>query len=512
MTPGSLIATATVLAAACGAGERPASQRDSTVTVLYDGSNEWLFGPSHDDSPKFLVFQPLVTYRTGSCGDIVGGLAEHWEHSPDWRTWTVRLRPGVRWHDGAPVTAEDVAHSIRLWKHPDVSWYGAAAVRTVEVVDDRTLRFELARPGRWPLDGWDVFYPRHLLEKLEPREFMTWSFWTQPVGNGPFRYVRHVPETMVELAANDEYYGGRPRIGRVIVQFAQGGGSGAVELLAGNVDLVVGLSPSEAIRIARDPRFVLYHTRQAASTWILWNYTRPQFSEVRVRQALSHALDRAALAAALDLPAGTPMTDAPYHPCQLERLRFTPPRSHDPARARVLLAEAGWTDRNGDGVVDRGGVPLRFELVVVERDNRAAVLVQEHLRRIGVAMDVRVLDQSVVHQRFRAGDFEAIIAPTVGANQLVASSRSPLGVLDHDLAALIAQATAEPDPERQVALYEAFGPRYRDLVPATFLYLRHGTLVAHRRIKGLGEPGSVILEQGWRWPFGPIETAWIEER
>ena len=87
-----------------------------TVRVLYTGGDERIFSPAWDDTTKFLIFQPLVTYEANTCSDIVGGLAARWDPSPDWKTWTIELRSDVRWHDGVPVTSADVAFTVALLK------------------------------------------------------------------------------------------------------------------------------------------------------------------------------------------------------------------------------------------------------------------------------------------------------------------------------------------------------------------------------------------------------------
>jgi ABC-type transport system substrate-binding protein len=114
-----------------------------TVRVLYAGGDEDIFSPTWDDSPKFLIFQPMVTYEANNCSDIIGGLAARWAHSSDWKTWTIELRPDVRWHDGAPVTSADVAFTVELSKHPDVLFYGGAEVDSIEIIDSLHFRAHL---------------------------------------------------------------------------------------------------------------------------------------------------------------------------------------------------------------------------------------------------------------------------------------------------------------------------------------------------------------------------------
>ena len=147
-----LLPLAAVLASGCGAGDETPEDRTSTITVLFD-SDDYVLGPARDDSPKFLVFLPLVRGYASRAQPL---LAEHWEHSPDFKTWTFHLRHDVRWHDGVPVTARDVAFCLELFAHPEVLWRGAEHVQAVSVPDDHTLIITWKEPmgPDEVLDGW----------------------------------------------------------------------------------------------------------------------------------------------------------------------------------------------------------------------------------------------------------------------------------------------------------------------------------------------------------------------
>ena len=482
-----------------------------TVRVLYAEANERIFSPAWDDTPKFLIFQPLVTYEVSSCSDIVGGLAARWDPGPDWKTWTIELRSDVRWHDGVPVTSADVAFTVALWKHPDVLFYGAGPVDSIEIIDSLRFRIHLDKPSDWPLNGWTVVYPSHLLQDLDPAEFYEWEFWSRPVGNGPFRYVRHVPETMVELEANPDYYLGRPSIDRVRIQFKVGGQgqTGVMELLAGNVDMVSGLSPIQAGMLDKQPRLNSYYVYQAGSVWLIWNFTDVRFSDLRVRQALAHATDRAELQRVLGFPNGVPVTDGVFFMCDPQNIQVPEPYAYDPERAQILFAEAGWRDSDGDGVLDRDGEPFAFTLLLHRDAVMAAVFVQDQLRRIGIDMKLQTLDWSVVAARFEAGDFESIIVPSVTPERTVVEMDSPLGLLDHELGQALAAASTEPDLNRKLQLWEIAGELYRDLAPALFLHSRMTVLMADERLMGIGEPGTIVLRMSWRYAFGGLEHLWV---
>ncbi|MFQ5691131.1 MAG: ABC transporter substrate-binding protein, partial [Gemmatimonadota bacterium] len=161
-------------------------------------------------------------------------------------------------------------------------------------------------------DTWNVYWPKHLLEGLDPEEFFSWEFWTHPVGDGPYRYVRHVPKTMVELEANPDYFRGKPKIDRLVFKF--GGGSGLTELLSGNVE-VMDLKRSEIPKLAADPRFAVYYQLEPSVPWltaIFWNQRHPPFFSSEIRRALTLAIDRRELLRMLHMPEELPIVDVPF--------------------------------------------------------------------------------------------------------------------------------------------------------------------------------------------------------
>ncbi|MEJ2238852.1 MAG: ABC transporter substrate-binding protein, partial [Gemmatimonadales bacterium] len=176
-----------MLSTACGRDGHDSVEATSTYTLLYSSSQfDWAPRIARDGAAKFLLFLELAT--PNARGELEGRLAERWEPLPDHRSWMIHLRQGVRWHDGVPVTAHDVKFTVDLWNHPDVL-YVENPIESVEVLDDTTFIMTY-KPGNawhtyWYPGYWTVFYPRHLLEHLDPAEFDEWEFWERPVGNGP---------------------------------------------------------------------------------------------------------------------------------------------------------------------------------------------------------------------------------------------------------------------------------------------------------------------------------------
>lgn len=484
---------------------------EDTLMVLYPHSSAapTLLGPAMDDSPKLLTFLPMLDWKwrcwgreawTKSHGWPPPGLAKSWEHSPDGRVWTVWLREDLRWHDGIPVTAEDIGFTIDLWKHPDVRHYAAEPVDSAVVLDPHTVRFFLKRPSDWPIGGWYVFYPKHLLEELPPKDFFEWEFWDLPVGDGPFRPVRHVPHTLIEFEADPDYPGGRPAVDRLFLKLADT--DPVTELLSGNVD-VAEMSPLEATKLAGDPRFRVHYHLGYGNAEVFWNLRLPQFEDVRVRRALAHAVDRPALFEVLDLPPDLPITDGVYSSCDFIRGELPEPLAYDTGLAMQLLEEAGWRDVDNDGVRERQGREFRFTLTVEgDRHRDVAVFLQDQLRRIGVRVEIQTLQFSVVRDRFRDGEFDAIIRRGAGVRDL--AEGAPTGYDDPRVNELVRASRQAVDMEESIRIYRELGEITRRDMPFLNLHPRIRAFVARRRVRGLDRLYSTGNMIG-------IEHLWIEE-
>ncbi len=507
----SMGALATVASfAACGPAEdavdRQAADQGNpepvTVTVLVPDGDERVMSPVSDSPHKFLMFQPLVARAAD--GTLEARLARTWEPSADYTSWTIHLDTNARWHDGVPVTSEDIHFTVELMSLPSVG-YGQYYGVDIEVLDDSTFVWHADK--NTPLDDYHSFFPRHLLAELDPEEFYEWEFWTHPVGSGPYRYVRHLEKTLTELEAVPDYFRGRPAIDRVILRY--GSGAGAVpELLAGKVD-VIPLNPMDVPKVEDDPRFQITYKSAFWSGWsgygIMWNHRHPVFGDPGFRRAATLAIDRRALHSLLHLPDELPVFDVVFTERQMGDV--PPPLPYDPAAARRLLDEAGWVDTDGNGVRDRDGEELAFTAITdAGRGDRVAVIVQAHLRAVGIRMEIQTLPGPMVvwQTRVKPGDFEAAI---FWWNPGVYGSFGPesfLGYRNEHVHALLEVLKTTQNPAAVDSLYREMWPHFQADIPVTFLVPRVTMFVSDRRLRGLSSPHRGD-------PVWYMEDLWWEE-
>src|SRR5262245_31703074 len=336
----ALLATVVVAAAAPPSGR---AVRAFHVTI----SPSW-FDPSAAP-PQITPFGVLYAIHDALVRPYPGhkmgsSLAESWRESPDGKTYEFKLRPGLKFHNGDPVTTEDVKFSFERYK-------GAGAttlkehVREVEVVSPQLVRFHLKEP--WP--DFMTFYGTTASAAgiVVPKKYVTQvgdeGFRKQPIGAGPYRFAGHKPGIEVVLEAFPGYWRKVPNVKTVIMRSVPESTTRAVMLKSGELDYGIALDGPDAEGIKNDPRMRLVSSKHASIFWVefpeQWNAKSP-WHDRRLRLAVNHALDRPRINEAACLgfcpPAGVIVPRVMDFALQVE------PPAYDVAKAKALLAEAGY--------------------------------------------------------------------------------------------------------------------------------------------------------------------------
>ncbi|HEX8229610.1 MAG TPA: ABC transporter substrate-binding protein [Chloroflexia bacterium] len=382
--------------------ERP---RGGTLTIRLGGDpaslNPWL--ARRDPSTRAiagLLFNGLTRLDNGL--QPQPDLAERWEVSEDGLSLTFHLRTDVTWHDGTPFTAEDVVWSYRTLgafpaDTPTLAHIrgSVASVEAVEPVTS-TVRFNLRRRDAPLLAELTMpVLPSHILSSVPLEEFRDAKYNEAPVGTGPFAFESRVAEKSVLLKANDNFYRGRPFVDRATF-FVASDARAAEAVRDGELLLAGQLPPATAEQLVTQ----VEGTRGGAYNeygfdCVVFNLREPRpFSDTRLRQAFALALDKPGMAFAVTGGGGDPVWSTVnkaswgYNP-------DVPKPGGDPEAARRLIAEAGWVDTNGDGIVEKEGKPLQIALYV-RADNSvrraAAEAMVGPLRNVGIGATVELLD------------------------------------------------------------------------------------------------------------------------
>ena len=282
------------------------------------------------------LFEGLT--RIDSEGRVQPALAERWSVSEDGLTWTFTLRAGVTFHDGSSFDAEDVVFSLTRAKAPDSANAQKGlfeAIETVTAVDPLTVAVTLSRPeGAF---AWNMGWGDAVM--VAPESAATNA--TAPVGTGPFRFAARVEGQSVTLERNAEYWGEAPALASVEFRFITDTAAQVAALKAGDIDAFPNIGASESLAdFANDPAFKVVVGTTEGETVLVPNQRRAPWNDVRVRQALQHAIDRKALVMAVSEGYGTPIGShfAPHNPAYVDLSGRYP---YDPDTARQLLAAAG---------------------------------------------------------------------------------------------------------------------------------------------------------------------------
>jgi peptide/nickel transport system substrate-binding protein len=453
-----------------------------------------------------VLFTPLIAYD--SLLRPVPRLARSWEVNRDTTLLTFHLRDDVWWQDGVRTSAYDVKFSVDRARDPRTgyiyaglwSFYGQA-----EAVDSFTFRIRL-RPHAEFMDVWRTFapVPEHVLRGVPPERLAGSAFGTrQPVGNGPFRFVSRAPGQEWVFEANPRWpkeLGGRPYVDRLVYRVIPEPETALTELLTGGIDLFPGMPPQFAARVKASDRARLVDFPDLSYEQVTWNERRPPFGDARVRRALTLAIDRARLVEAVRAGYGTIANSTVSPELWMHDSIAGAELRYDPAEARRLLAQAGFRDRDGDGVVEGDdGRPFRFTLKVPHANQErrdAALVIQSDLRRVGVDAQVREVEFNTLLAQAsdaRKRDFDAMILGWKPEFHLDDSDLYSCRKRDRPLA-FAGYCDAEADrlmdsvqivADRRAAL--PLWSRYQRLIardqPATLLYFANRLVGVGRRVQ-----------------------------
>lgn len=461
-----------------------------------------------------LVYNGLVKYN----GDLqlVGDLAESWEISPDGLTITFNLRRGVRWHDGAPFTAQDVLFTYQVMvdpKTPTAYSGDYKQVQKAEVLDDYTFRVTYPQPFAPALGSWGLaILPKHL---LAGQDITRSPLARHPIGTGPYIFKSWQTQDRIMLTYNPDYFEGRPYLNGYISMVKPDQATIFLELKAGNIDRM-GLTPLQYMRQTEYPKFQKMFNKfrytAFAYTYLGYNLEDPKFKDVRVRQALTTAINKPEIIDGVLLGLGTPAT-GPYKPGTWFYNPDVPAFPFDPGKAKALLAAAGWR-LNAQGIQEKEGQPFEFTILTNQGNEvrvRSAEIIQRRLREVGVLVNIRTVEWAAFLKEFiEKGRFEAVLLGwTTGQDPDVYdiwhSSKTRPGELNFirynnpEVDDLLERGRHTFDQAKRKAYYFRFQEILAHDQPYTFLYVPDSLPAVSSRIHGIKPAPAGISYNFIKW-------------
>lgn len=380
-----------------------------------------------------LIYEELATLDVDTL-DHVPQLAQHWEISSDSKTFTFHLDPRAKWQDGMPVTADDVAFSFDVLFHPKLkyrakwmSYYGN--VERAEVLDTHTVRFTVKTDhfhNFINIAGLRIV-PKAHFKGDDPNET---GLAQNPIGSGPYTFLEWKKGSSIALRRNSDYWAatlpqnvGRYNQDLLIFKVIPTDKVALESFKKGDLD-VMGLSPEQWVKETPAPEFGdgldsnarlikldVQNQSPRSYSYVGWNLESPLFSDRRVRRAMSHLIDRNEIIDKFfyglrDKAVGPFEVNSRYSSPQVAPIEFSVPK------AIALFREAGWTDSDGDQVLDREGRPFRFTIMLADASEvglKVLTLTKETMRKAGVVMDIKPVDWTSLLQLIDELKFDAVM-------------------------------------------------------------------------------------------------------
>jgi peptide/nickel transport system substrate-binding protein len=521
-----LLATAL---AACRQNDRPAQKSDHGGTlIISSGTDATLIFPPltinvTSAQVEAQIFEHLAEpgERLNMIGDAEweGRLARSWSWSPDSLSIAFHIDSLAHWQDGAPVRAADVAFTYAIYTDSVVASLVAPLlvdIDSVTVRDSLTAVFWFSHrsPEQFATAAFQMrILPEHLLAKIARKDLESSAFARDPIGSGPFRFVRWVSRQVIELEANPEYHLGRPRLDRVIWSIAPDYNAAFMRLLSGDADILEYMRPGDFepmaehldLKAVRYPSllygFLLFNERDPANR----KRPHPIFSDRATRRALTMAIDRQQLVRGvydtLAVAAIGPFTEAlSTYDSTIKQIPY------DPDSASALLDAAGWRDADGDGWRERNGRQLRFTMIVPSSSTprmRAAVIMQEMFKKVGARAEIEQMDFPTHGSRQEERRFDASmntmtsdgVPSTIRQLWGTAAARegSNYGSYENPrFDALVDSAAKQMDPVKAGAYYRQAYQLLADDAPAIWLFEPLSFAAMQQRIHPVG-----MRANGW---------------
>ncbi|HDQ74194.1 MAG TPA: ABC transporter substrate-binding protein [Chloroflexi bacterium] len=478
----NILIIATIALAACAQPgtileEEEATRSGGNLIIHAAGMIQFDYARCADDNSFWVISNIYSTfYRCNNDQTIFPDLATSWEYEDD-TTLIIHLREGVMWHDGndvfpegesREVVAADVVYSVERGVELEGSTISAdflATFESIEALDDYTVKLTLSEPNALLLAcarglGGFAIIPKEAVDMYGD------DFALNPVGSGPFKFVEYKPDEEVVLERNEDYWK-KPYLDTVTFKVIPDEDAALISFETGEIDWISSIPQEDVARIRDDNRFELHHSGLECAPWIMFDMAVPLHQDQAFRQALAYAIDGAAISKNVEgdnFVGGCGIAGKGIPGYDPDLCQYFP---YDPEGAKELLAELGWEDTDGDGVLDKDGEDLVFEMEIwnmapMPRYGEAIVI---QLEEIGISVNLQTVEFGTwINDLFaEGGPGKAMMASGFctdgGLNSVFGETAATAQSLNYDMPEiyeLLARANVTIDPvERDNILREA---------------------------------------------------------
>jgi len=454
------------------------------------------------------IYEPLMVYDYDKM-KLKPHLADSYEISNDGLEITFHLRDNIYFSDGVPITADDVIFTYKTVTDPNVDAANLANlyvdVERAEKISDRVVKFYMKRPyfkALEVLSFWDMgVYPKHIYQFKDAEQFNHRA--SNPVGSGPYVFERWDVGKEIVLRRNENYWGPKPHIKKVIYKFITNPIAAVQAIRAHQVDLVIP-EPDQFADLAADAQF--NKEFDCLAVWypgvpfffIGWNEDTPFFADARVRLAMTLSINREQIASEL-LKGHGQIISGPYYSRSSQNDATIQPWPYNPEQAKKLLDEAGWIDHDGDGIRDKNGVPFRFKFLFSVGSNiytRLALILKDELAKVGVELIPDPYEWSVLVPKLSDRQFDSMVMGWGGdivedyyqifhSSQVGNRGSNYVGFRNTEADALLEQIRRTIDPVKSDVLCHQFHRLIHEQQPYTFLFARPNFYAVDKRFQNV---------------------------
>jgi peptide/nickel transport system substrate-binding protein len=480
---------------------------DNLITPLSTSS------ASHEVASQ--IYVSLLKYDKNI--ELVPYAAKSYEILDGGRRIRFVLREDVRWFDGEPLTAEDVEFTYKLMIDPETPTAYAEnfkAVKAFKLTGRYSFEVEYDQPFAKALITWaNDILPKHV---LEGENLLDTRYSREPMGAGPYKLREWTSGSRIVLEANPDYFEGKPYIEHVIYRMIPDLSTQFLELKAGNLDSM-GLTPLQYLYQTTGPgwdgSFRKFEYLSFGYTFLGFNFNHPFFKDVRVRRAIDYAIDRREIVEGVLYGLGE-AANGPYKPGTWQYSESIKPRPYDPQKARELLAEAGWADTDGDGLLDKDGTPFAFSIITNQGNTqriKCGVIIQQRLKDVGIKVELRTVEWAAFIKEFvDKGRFDALILgwnilqdPDIygvwHSSQAVERGLNFIRYVNPELDDLLERGRRLLIPEERKPIYDEVQRILYEDAPYCFLYVPKSLPIVQARVQNITAAPAGISYNFPRW-------------
>jgi len=471
------------------------------------------FGGCCDGSPSCLIYEGLLTFDPN--GVKGPGLAESWEMSRDGKVWTFHLRKGVKFHDGTDFNCEDVKFTCE-WnvKHGLKEWW--RGFNKVECPDQHTAKLVFDIP-RFTLDSEFALTENYIMSSTTPLDEE--GMVKEAIGTGPFKLVSWSIQQAV-LERNDDYWGGKPKLERVVVVVIPSPETKVMALEAGEVDVISCANVIAAIpRLKSNPELEM-KSKLGFGTGVVYMGTKKEpFNDVRVREAINYAIDKEGIATYL-LTDFAVKADYMFSPTFGKFVNKDAKNyGYDPEKVKQLLKDAGWEDQDGDGILEKDG--KSFIVIITYPSNSidfpmVTEYLQHQFKKIGIKATLNPVEYAFMRKMKESGDFDLLLTtqwfiphdePSNNYRGYFHSTKGRYHFLnDSEIDALIDKLDATGDPAERLRLHHELQKEIQTRAPVVYLYNYYEIIFMKKSVKNFET--HVHSRNYW----GSLKQVYIEKR